>query len=228
MNKENLERIFNDDLGTSYFPYLAEEYIQDGNYDLAQKVCDIGILLNPYNNDGKFILAKILMLNGETTYANKLLKQILKSDSMYVNAMKMLVLSYQKDQKNHIELMKLIHKILDLIPDDKFANNILKPEKKPPRVLSIKNITPSLSRKAKTIKKKSITRPNKKKDKKLETDLDIDPKMATLTFIDILIKQKQFIQADSVLKKVRENKTISRDSIAKRQKKIKAYLSKEN
>ena len=47
---ENLERIFNDDLGTSYFPYLAEEYMRDGEYKLAKKVCDIGMLLNPRNN----------------------------------------------------------------------------------------------------------------------------------------------------------------------------------
>ena len=32
--------------------------------------------------------------------------------------------------------------------------------------------------------------------------IDIDPKMATLTFVDILIKQKQFEQAGNVLKLV--------------------------
>ena len=52
MNKENLEKIFNDDLGSSYFPQLAEEYIKEGDYELAKKVCNVGLLLNP-NNKGQ-------------------------------------------------------------------------------------------------------------------------------------------------------------------------------
>ena len=58
MNKENLEKIFSEDLGTSFFPQLAEEYIKEGDYELAKKVCNVGLLLNPQNNDGKYILAK--------------------------------------------------------------------------------------------------------------------------------------------------------------------------
>ena len=58
MNKENLEKIFNDDLGSSYFPQLAEEYIKDGDYARAKKVCNVGLLLNPSNNDGKFIIQR--------------------------------------------------------------------------------------------------------------------------------------------------------------------------
>ena len=61
MNKENLEKVFNDDLGSSYFPQLAEEYIKEGDYKLAKKVCNVGLLLNPSNNDGKFLLAKIMV-----------------------------------------------------------------------------------------------------------------------------------------------------------------------
>ena len=65
MNKENLEKIFNEDLGTSFFQQLAEEYIKEGDYELAKKVCNVGLLLNPHNNDGKYILAKIMMVDGE-------------------------------------------------------------------------------------------------------------------------------------------------------------------
>ena len=54
MNKENLEKIFSDDLGSSYFPLLAEEYLKDKDYARAKKVCNVGLLLNPNNNDGKF------------------------------------------------------------------------------------------------------------------------------------------------------------------------------
>ena len=53
MNKENLEKIFSEDLGTSFFPQLAEEYIKEGDYELAKKVCNVGLLLNPHNNEYK-------------------------------------------------------------------------------------------------------------------------------------------------------------------------------
>ena len=49
MNKDNLETIFNDDLGTSFFPLLAEEYLKEHDYDRALQVLDIGLLLNPNN-----------------------------------------------------------------------------------------------------------------------------------------------------------------------------------
>ena len=57
--------------------------------------------------------------------------------------------------------------------------------------------------------------------------MDIDPKMATLTFVDILIKQKQFQQAGNVLKMVAKNKSIARTSIQQRDTKIKRELAKE-
>ena len=151
MDKENLERIFNDDLGTSYFPYLAEEYIKDGEYELAKKVCDIGMLLNPHNNDGKFVLAKISMISGDTSYSIKLLKEILDTDSLYVNAMKMLILSYQKDQKNLIQTMKLAYKILDITPDDQFANDILKSIKKDSKISYKRNVSTKAAKKMPTL-----------------------------------------------------------------------------
>ena len=57
--------------------------------------------------------------------------------------------------------------------------------------------------------------------------IDIDPKMATLTFVDILIKQKQFEQAGNVLKLVARNKSIARTSIKQRDVRIKRELAKE-
>ena len=51
--------------------------------------------------------------------------------------------------------------------------------------------------------------------------------MATLTFVDILIKQKQFEQAGNVLKLVSQNKSIARTSIKQRDVRIKRELAKE-
>ena len=92
MNKENLEKIFSEDLGTSFFPQLAEEYIKEGDYELARKVCNVGLLLNPQNNDGKYILAKIMMVDGDGKGAEGILKEILSEDTLYVNALRLLVM----------------------------------------------------------------------------------------------------------------------------------------
>ena len=235
MNKDNLETIFNDDLGTSFFPLLAEEYLKDHDYDRALQVLDIGLLLNPNNNDGKYIKAKIAMIHSDTTTAVTLLKEILDADELYINAMKMLVLHYQSTGKNQASMIKILEQILDLLPGDEFATGVMK---------SIKNLKKKSSAKVKSVpKKKAATKgaTKKKATKKVKQSSGkpkaqsqkakkskISPKMATLTFVDILIKQKQYTQASNVLKIVDKNKSISRASITQRQEKIKKGLSKED
>ena len=228
MNKDNLEELFNDDLGTSFFPLLAEEYLKDYDYDRALQVLDIGLLLNPDNNDGKYIKAKIAMIHSDTTTAVTLLKEILDADELYINAMKMLVLHYQSTGKNQASMMKILEQILDLLPGDEFATGVMKSIKKPKKKSSAK-VKSAPKKKAATKKatkkiKQSSSKPKTQKSKKSK----INPKMATLTFVDILIKQKQYTQASNVLKIVDKNKSISRASIAQRQGKIKKGLSKED
>lgn len=223
MNKENLEKIFNDDLGSSYFPQLAEEYINEGDYKLAKKVCNVGLLLNPSNNDGKFILAKIEMIRGSGKVAEGLLKEILSEDSLYINAMRLLVMHYNSKSIKQVEMIKMVHQILDLLPDDEFATEILKSSRKTKK---------SVKRPASKKTKKITSKPKRKRIQKVAPEpennkIDIDPKMATLTFVDILIKQKQFQQAGNVLKMVAKNKSIARTSIQQRDTKIKRELAKE-
>ena len=223
MNKENLEKIFNDDLGSSYFPQLAEEYIKEGDYELAKKVCNVGLLLNPNNNDGKFILAKVEMIDGNGKVAEGLLKEILSEDSLYINAMRLLVMHYNSKSIKQVEMIKMVHQILDLLPNDEFASEILKSSKK-----TKKSVKKPVSKKT----KKVASKPKRKRIQKVAPEpennkIDIDPKMATLTFVDILIKQKQFEQAGNVLKMVAKNKAIAKASIQQRQTKIKRELAKE-
>ena len=224
MNKENLEKIFNDDLGSSYFPELAEAYIKDGDYARAKKVCNIGLLLNPSNNDGKFILAKIEMIKGNGKIAETLLKEVLSDDSLYINAMRLLVMHYNSKSTNQVEMIRLVHKILDLLPNDEFATEILKASKKTKK--PIKKTIRKKTKKAASPKK--TTKSKKVASMPENNTIDVDPKMATLTFVDILIKQKQYSQASNVLKMVAKNKTIARTSIKQRATKIKTELAKEN
>lgn len=221
MNKDKLEAIFSEDLGTSFFPLLAEEYLKDHDYNRALEVLDIGLLLNPNNNDGKYIKAKIAMIHSDSKTAVKLLNEILKSDELYINAMKMLVLHYQVSGTNSSSMIRIMHQILDLLPGDEFATGIMKSIKTPRKKISIKTKSKPKKKVTKTIKTKSKT------VKKIEKKSKINPKMATLTFVDILIKQKQYTQASNVLKIVNKKKAIAKSSITQRQEKIKKGLSKE-
>ncbi len=226
MNRENLEKIFNEDLGSSYFPQLAEEYIKDGDYRRAKKVCNIGLLINPSNNDGKFILAKIEMIRGSGKIAEELLRDVLSNDNLYINAMRLLVMHYNSKCIKQVEMIRLIHQILDLLPNDEFALEILKASRKQKAKTPAKRIVNKKSQKASTVKGKSKSKAAASKPENQK--ITIDPKMATLTFVDILIRQKQYSQASNVLKMVAKNKSISRASITQRQGKIKKELAKEN
>lgn len=229
MNKENLEKIFSEDLGTSFFPQLAEEYIKEGDYELARKVCNVGLLLNPQNNDGKYILAKIMMVDGDGKGAEGILKEILSEDTLYVNALRLLVMYYNSKSIKQVEMIKMVHQILDLIPNDEFASEILKASKKSKKPIKRKKVVKQVTaKKSKASKRKSTLKSTKPIASKPENNkIDIDSKMATLTFVDILIKQKQFEQAGNVLKLVAQNKSIARTSIKQRDVKIKRELAKE-
>ena len=135
--------------------------------------------------------------------------------------MKMLVLHYQVSGTNSSSMIRIMHQILDLLPGDEFATGIMKSIKTPRKKISIKTKSKPKKKVTKTIKTKSKT------VKKIEKKSKINPKMATLTFVDILIKQKQYTQASNVLKIVNKKKAIAKSSITQRQEKIKKGLSKE-
>jgi hypothetical protein len=121
-------------------------------------------------------------------------------------------------------MMRIIHQILDLLPGDEFTTGVMKSVKNPKKKILIKTKLKSRKKVVKKVKTKSkIVKAVKKAEKKSK----INPKMATLTFVDILIKQKQYTQASNILKIVNNNKSIAKVSITQRQEKIKKGLSKE-
>ena len=225
MNKEKLESIFSDDLGTSYFPILAESYVDDGEYDLALKVLDTGLLLNPDNNDGKYIKAKICMLHSDSSEGVRLLKEILESDNLYINAMKMLALHYQSTGYNQSSLEKILNKIIDLLPGDKFALDLMRSSKKSKKSKSNRK---SKIKPQKRTSKSEIKKITNNSSTQIVSNITINEKMATLTFVDILIKQKQFVQAGQLLDVISNKKTVSKESIEQRKKKINIGITKQD
>tara|TARA_B100000674_G_C37364882_1_gene700354 strand:- start:201 stop:620 length:420 start_codon:yes stop_codon:yes gene_type:complete len=136
---------------------------------------------------------------------------------------------YNSKSIKQVEMIKMVHQILDLIPNDEFALEILKASKKPKKPIKRKKVVKQVTtKKSKASKRKSTLKSSRPIASNPENNkIDIDPKMATLTFVDILIKQKQFEQAGNVLKLVARNKSIARTSIKQRDVKIKRELAKE-
>ena len=143
------------------------------------------------------------------------------SDDLYINAMKMLVMIYQKSATNQTLMIKIVHQILDLLPGDEFAGDVLKnsvkKKKRPRKTSQRKKIIKKKVLKPLSPPKASLKKPIKKAVKQ---ESNVDPKMATLTFVDILIRQKQYAKASSVLDLIKKKKTISQNSIKTRMKKI--------
>ena len=58
---KSIEKYFADNLETPLFPILGELYFKKGDYERAEKVCDIGLKNNPDSSVGHYILAKIFL-----------------------------------------------------------------------------------------------------------------------------------------------------------------------
>ena len=58
-----LENIFAQNLKSSIFPILADKYFSMNKYSKAKKVCEVGIQYDSENYLGKYVLAKIYLIN---------------------------------------------------------------------------------------------------------------------------------------------------------------------
>ena len=79
-----------------------------------------------------------MMVDGEGKSAEIILKEILSEDTLYVNALRLLVMYYNSKSIKQVEMIKMVHQILDLIPNDEFASEILKASKKPKKPIKRK------------------------------------------------------------------------------------------
>ena len=90
-DKKSLENIFAQNFGSPYFPILADLYLQEGDFRRAKLVCMAGLEHDPYNDCGKFILAKVALAEEKVTVAEKWLKQVVENNPANFNALRMLI-----------------------------------------------------------------------------------------------------------------------------------------
>ena len=210
LNKKELEHEFANDFGSPYFPILGEIYLRDKDYMRAEKVCRIGLEHNPDNLNGYYILSKIYLYNNKLTDAEKLLKILIDKNPLHINGLRLIIELQRKLNKSKKYRLGYLNKLLDIFPGDEYIKN------------EIVNLDKSYFDN-KTVKKK------KSKEKNIQNaiNFNVQPHMATLTFVEILKKQKQYDQALHVLSII-ELKSTSNKKTEKLKSEIKNLLIESN
>ena len=185
--KLELEEIFAQNFGSPLFPKLSNYYIDDGDLERARKVCELGLKVLPDNMDGLHILAKIEILENQSSRAERILKEAHNNNKASIEMTELLVKIRDSLKRSKLETQKIINSLLIVAPDNSFAhqwnqqNNILNDN------VNIKN---------NHVTKNHFT-------------FEINHKMASLTFYKILKKQKYYSQAKLVLESLKKSNKIA-------------------
>jgi len=200
-DKKALEHHFAEHFDSPVFPVLADIYFESGDILRAKKVCEIGLAHHPGSIEGKFILAKVELVEDNLAQAEKWLKEIVENSQIHLNAMKLLIEVQTALGRSIKTIYTTVEKIVNIFPDDeeslqwidKNNNEISRPEED----VQTPETEPA-SALDKTGVKSKITRDN-------DSRLVIDHRMATMTLAKVFRRQKNYIHALSVLEIV-ENK----------------------
>jgi len=200
-NRQKLEHLFAEDFSSPVFPILADIYYNNKEYERAIKVCQIGLKHYPNNYIGQFILAKTLYVQGDKQKVEKILKNIITYDSNNIQALLMI-----------IQISEELHR----------SNNTIKRY-----VLLAQKLSP-MHQKIKILykqyfkgKKNKIKKQKNKKYLILKDTIKIDQKMLTKTMYKLMVSQKKYTLANSILEKMKEkgkNKTFVMQEFKKNQK----------
>ena len=185
MHYKELETMFADDFSSPIFPLLADYYLKDSQLNRALKVCKIGLINNPDNLYGEFILSQILLKDKNFLEAEKKLKKIV-NNSINIKALILLVDVLIKLNRSQITIQKYIAILNKHIPNHKKVKLYKK------EYLSSEY--------------KSIVKSPKKIIKKPTLNVVINNKLATKTMFDLLLKQKKYYHALEVLNIMKSDK----------------------
>lgn len=218
-NKVELEKYFANHFDTVLFPVLADIYKTEGDLSRARKVCEIGLEYHPNNVDGLFILAEICQIEGDLIAAEKRLKTVMVIEPLHYRAVLNLAKIQLKLKRAPDSIAKLWRKIGKINPTHPDAKAFLKLSlKQKSELFEKKEITES---KKPNVKNSEVDKLKQKPETVSETkaapadssqtiseedlqSLDISPRMATFTMVNVLKKQKLYQQALSVLKMLEE------------------------
>jgi len=178
MHYKELETMFADDFSSPIFPLLADYYLKDNQLNRALKVCKIGLINNPDNLYGEFILSQILLKDKNLLEAEKKLKKIV-NNSINIQALILLVDVLIKLNRSQKTIQKYIVILNKHIPSHKKVSLYKK------EYLNSEH--------------NSVVKSSKKSIKKSTLKVIINNKLATKTMFNLLLKQKKYYHALEVL-----------------------------
>lgn len=216
-NKKGLEHHFAENFDTPIFPVLADLYFNESDMKRARKVCDIGLNHHPDSIEGRYILAKIELVDNNMTQAEKHLKIINEHPELHILAMKLLIEVQDELGRSVKTIHPIVESILNLLPGDIeclswLKNNqdeLLKPE--PPDHFGLKNMD----------KTEGATEPDT-----IPESIGINRRIATLTLARVFKVQNNYQQAMDVLDIV-EEKGGNTDEIEKERNEIQELLKEQ-
>ena len=224
-NIELLEKEFSENFNSPLFSVLAEEYFQIKAYNKCKKVLEIGLLFNPDDNDGKFILSKIELLENNIDMAQNILNSIIKSDPLYVNAIKLQIEINNTLNKGTKSLESQLSLIVGAQQDNKDSAPVNKKKKvlkTKPKKRVLKTKSPKLKSKVKATSSKT-----KVSTKKKSKSVKVASKMNTLTMVKILMNQGHYNQSLSMLDALLANGAISNSKFKEEKISINKLKSKQ-
>ena len=202
--KKNLEGRFEKDFGTPYFPILADLYMDEEDYRRAKLVCNVGLEYDPSNSFGKYILAKIAIIEEKPAVAEKWLKKVIHENPANFPAFRLLIKIELLLNRSHNTIRKYLDHVLKYIPNDPECLKLIDKQK-----ITL-NSTPDL-KKQPVIKTKANSGSNKpdlmnnisitKND-----NYQLEESMATFSMVSVLKSQKHYQQALAILKTLETTK----------------------
>tara|TARA_B100001123_G_C15320338_1_gene1027658 strand:+ start:232 stop:852 length:621 start_codon:yes stop_codon:yes gene_type:complete len=181
-NKLKLEKKFANNFATNTFPLLAEIYLEEHDFYRARKVCEIGLDADSKNSQGKYILAKIELLEGNTIKAERLLKSTYESEPNSIKILKLLIEVRDFLKRSSQETKKLIDYLLKKLPDDVFANQWISNYKSNQSNISLDNNS--------------------------NEAFKINSNICSITFYELLKNQKYYKTALEMLNQLKDNQKI--------------------
>jgi len=216
-SKTALELYFADNFETILFTVLADHYIQDGDYERAAKVCEIGLQHHPDQPDGLYLAARAAIAQGNDVEGEQFLRR-LQQCVPHFEGLRLLA-GLQKHMERSLNTQASTwKKIQGISPQNESAARFFKD-----RTDTGDEISPAEVKEAKNIPGKK----EKRTQKENVISVPISDRLTTFTMVAVLNDQGLFHQALEILD-ILESKGKDPARINTERKKIEGYLAGMN
>ena len=180
LKTHELEKLFASDKSSPLFPVLANIYYEKKLYKYSVRVCRLGLIEDPHNLEGMYILSKTLLMQGKIEDAEIILKKILQKCPNHLHSSLLLMHIYEELKRNHNIIQAQIKKMYSFYP---LHDKIIKYYEKYCAPLEISE---------ETTNDYSYTQPK-------SMQFNYNAKLATITMYKLLYSQKEYQEALAIL-----------------------------